>query len=47
MWAPQFVVVIRVRRDDAFLSGVLPKLEQFYFTHLLPALSAEAVVVVA
>ena len=47
VWAPQFVVVIRVRRDDAFLSGVLPKLEQFYFAHLLPALSAEAVVIVA
>ena len=37
--SPEFVVVERIRRDDAFLVGVLSKLEAFCFSHLLPALA--------
>ena len=47
VWSPQFLVIIRIFRDDAFLAGVLPKLRDFYFSHLLPALSAESLLFLA
>ena len=45
VWSPEFSVVQCIVRDDTFLAKVLPKLHSFYFSHLLPALSAEALVV--
>ena len=42
VWAPGFLVINRVNRDDVFLTEVLQKLNTFYFSHLLPALSAES-----
>lgn len=41
VWSPAFVFTEVIQRDPQFLARILPKLEAFYFDHLLPALAAE------
>ena len=41
VWAPNFLVIERIMRDEDLLARIMPKLEKFYFSNLLPALAAE------
>ena len=41
VWTPRETHVQRIVRDRAFFEGVLPKLHDFFFGHLLPALYSE------